>query len=52
LAIDAVLPRGAKNAALLVSSIVFYAWGERFFVLVMVASIVANWLFGLAIEAS
>lgn len=31
-------------------SIVFYAWGEKFFTLVMLASIAANWWFGLLLE--
>ncbi|MFT0891752.1 MBOAT family O-acyltransferase [Pseudochelatococcus sp. G4_1912] len=31
-------------------SIVFYAWGERLFFLVMIASIVLNWVFGLLLD--
>ncbi len=34
-----LLPREAKNGFLLAASLVFYAWGELFFVLVMLASI-------------
>lgn len=39
----------AKNAVLLVFSLVFYAWGEPVYVLLMVISIVMNWIFGLAV---
>ena len=52
LAAYALAPRRARNTVLLAASIAFYAWGERLFFLVMVASIVANWVFGLAIEAT
>lgn len=38
-----------RNAVLIASSIFFYAWGEPFFVLLMLASIVLNWLFGLGV---
>ena len=44
--------RAAKNAWLLAASLVFYAWGEPVYVLLMVASILANWLFGLALGKS
>ncbi|HUO53445.1 MAG TPA: MBOAT family O-acyltransferase, partial [Rhodoblastus sp.] len=43
-------PRPARNAVLLAASLVFYAWGEQFFVFVMLASIAMNWLFGLLLE--
>ncbi|MBI5130851.1 MAG: MBOAT family protein [Rhodopseudomonas palustris] len=45
------VPRPLRNAVLLVASIVFYVWGERFFFVVMLASIAANWLLGLALDA-
>ena len=41
--------RGARNICLLAASLLFYAWGEPVYVFLMVASIVANWGFGLAI---
>jgi alginate O-acetyltransferase complex protein AlgI len=44
-------PRSLRNGILLVASIVFYVWGERFFFVVMLASIAANWLIGLALDA-
>ncbi|MBR3181188.1 MAG: hypothetical protein IKF56_00855, partial [Eggerthellaceae bacterium] len=44
--------RAAKNVWLLLASLLFYAWGEPVYVLLMVASILANWLFGLALGKS
>ena len=43
-------PRGLKNAVLLAGSLIFYAWGEPRFVLVMLAEILLGYLFGLGIE--
>ena len=40
----------AKNCALCLFSLVFYAWGEPVYVLLMVASILLNWLIGLGME--
>src|SRR5438128_884530 len=45
-----LLPKRLWNAWLLFASLFFYAWGERLFVLVMLASIVANYGFGLLVE--
>ena len=42
--------RAVANAVLTVMSLLFYAWGEPKFVLVMLLSIVLNWLCALAIE--
>ena len=39
-----------KNFVLLVMSLVFYAWGEPFYVLLMALSIVFNYFIGLDIE--
>jgi len=39
-------PRSWRNIELLIASLVFYAWGEGLFVVVMLASIVANYGFG------
>mgnify|MGYP000344300051 CR=1 FL=1 len=44
--------RTYRNIILLVASLFFYAWGEPVFVLLMVASIVVNWLIGLAMAGS
>jgi len=45
-------PRKLKNALLLAASLFFYAWGEPKYVVLMVASILSFWAFGLAIEKS
>jgi alginate O-acetyltransferase complex protein AlgI len=45
-----VLPnKHVRNALLIVASLVFYAYGEPVYVLLMLASSTMNWLFGLAI---
>ena len=43
--------RRAQNLFLLAASLLFYAWGEPWFVLVMAASIAANYGFGLWVHA-
>ncbi len=40
----------AKNAVLIVFSLIFYAWGEPVYLLLMIASAAVNWGFGLLIE--
>ena len=45
-----VTPRRFRNTLLLVASLLFYAWGAGWLVLVLIASIVANNLFGLTVE--
>lgn len=40
----------SRNAVLLAFSLIFYAWGEPWFVLVMLGSIVGNWRAALLIE--
>lgn len=42
--------RNLQNIFLLAASLFFYAWGEPKFVLVMMASIVINWLLGLLVS--
>jgi alginate O-acetyltransferase complex protein AlgI len=44
-----LLPRRARNLWLLALSLVFYAWGEPSFVLVMLGSIVGNYAVGFAV---
>ena len=41
----------ARNAVFVAFSLVFYAWGEPHFVLVLIASVVVNWLIGLRIAS-
>ena len=43
--------RQGQNVFLLLASLGFYAWGEPWFVLVMIASILANYGFGLWVDA-
>ena len=42
--------RKLQNVLLLFSSLGFYAWGEPWFVLIMITSIIFNWFFGLMIS--
>lgn len=49
LAVYVLVPAKARNAVLFIVSLFFYGWGEPVYVLVMLASITVNWLFGLAI---
>lgn len=42
--------RTLQNIFLLIASLVFYAWGEPKFVLVMILSIIVNWLFGFLVD--
>lgn len=41
-----------SNIWLLIASLLFYAWGEPFFVLLMILSIIVNWLVGMGIAKS
>lgn len=43
-------PRRGKNAVLLLASLVFYAWGEPRYALLMLASITQGYVFGRLIE--
>lgn len=42
----------AKNMILLIASLIFYAWGEPINIILMILSIVCNYIFGLAIGIS
>ena len=42
--------RTAQNVFLLIASLIFYAWGEPKIVLVMIGSIVVNWLMGFLVD--
>lgn len=51
LALYFIMPtRPAKNILLLAVSLLFYAWGEPVYVLLMVASILANWMLAILID--
>ena len=45
------VPKCLKNGVLLLASLVFYAWGEPKYVILMIASIVIGYVSGLLIEA-
>ena len=45
-----IAPKCLKNTVLLLSSLVFYAWGEPRYVVIMVISIALGYVFGLLIE--
>ena len=46
-----VLPNGRlRNAVLILASIVFYAYGEPVYVLLLLISVVLNYLFGLGVS--
>lgn len=42
--------RPIRNSWLLIASLIFYAWGEPVYVLLLLASILFNWLFALAMD--
>ena len=42
--------RMGQNVMLLIASVIFYAWGEPKFVLVMLLSIICNWFFGILVD--
>ena len=42
--------RTSRNVFLFLASLCFYAYGEPWFVFVMIASVFGNWFFGLAVE--
>ena len=47
-----LVPRKGRNAVLLVSSLLFYAWGEPKYVVLMIVSILLFYGYGLAVEKS
>ena len=44
--------RQFRNTVLFLASLGFYAWGEPYFVFIMMASIILNWALGLAMSRS
>lgn len=52
LAVYFAAPRVLRNSVLLAASLLFYAWGEPAFAVVMLTSIALNYLAGLAIDAA
>ena len=51
LALYYLAPRRARNAVLLLSSLVFYAWGEPVYLFLMLFTIALNYVCGLCIAA-
>lgn len=50
LAVYFLVPGAAKNAVLLIASLIFYAWGEPQYVFLMITSIIVGYVSGLLIE--
>lgn len=46
-----IAPNKLKNTVLLIASLIFYAWGEPKYVILMIASIVVGYVSGILIEA-
>ena len=46
------MPKRLRNGLLLLASLVFYAWGEPRFVIMMAVAILQGYLFGILIETS
>ena len=40
----------ARNTALLIASLIFYGWGEPKYIIVMLVSIIANYVLALLID--
>lgn len=45
-----IVPKVLKNSVLLISGLVFYAWGEPRYCVIMIVSILVGYVFGLLIE--
>ena len=45
-----IAPKKLKNTVLLLSSLLFYAWGEKLLVFMFMGTIFAGWILGLLIE--
>ena len=50
LAVYYIVPLKARNLVLLAVSLLFYGWGEPVYILVMLLSVVANYVFGMLAE--
>ena len=47
-----VMPKKGRNLVLLISSLIFYAWGEPVYVFLMLLSIIVGYLTGILLEKS
>ncbi len=50
LAVYFITPKKLKNSVLLISSLLFYAWGEPKFIIFMLVSVIQGYIFGLLVE--
>ncbi len=50
LALYFIVPKGWRNGVLLAASLLFYAWGEPVYLILMIASITVGYVFGLLID--
>ena len=50
LAIYFLMPRRWRNLALLAVSLIFYGWGEPRYVFLMIATVAADYVFGLLVR--
>ena len=50
LAVYFITPRKLKNLVLLIASLIFYAWGEPKYILVMLATILVNYVLAIVCE--
>lgn len=50
LLLSALVPRQLKNYILLIASLLFYAWGGIYFMLLMLVSVFINYFFGLKVD--
>lgn len=50
LAIYFLVPRAGKNLVILIGSLIFYAWGEPVYIVLMIFSIVYNYISGIEID--
>ena len=46
-----IVPKKLKNSVLLITSLVFYGWGEPKYIILMIASILIGYVSGRLIEA-
>ena len=48
--VNYIIKKRFSNICLLIFSIVFYAWGEPVYVILLIVSIIINWVIGIAME--
>lgn len=48
--VNYIIKKRFSNICLLIFSIVFYAWGEPVYVILLIVSIIINWVIGIAMD--